>query len=44
MDSIEEVGGKPHRAYKRLDFTSTIDICGQVESGFSGSRYTLVQQ
>lgn len=39
-DSNEKVGGKPHRAYKSLDFINCLNNCGMIDIGYIGSIYT----
>lgn len=40
IDLDEKLGGNPHRAYKSLDFISTMESCGLMDIGFTGLRYT----
>ncbi|XP_019258738.1 PREDICTED: uncharacterized protein LOC109236955 [Nicotiana attenuata] len=40
MDPTEKLGGNPHRAYRSLDFISTMESCGLMDIGFTGPRYT----
>nr|XP_009619005.1 uncharacterized protein LOC104111103 [Nicotiana tomentosiformis] len=36
VDSEEKLGGKPHRAYKTFNFTTTMEACGFSDIGFTG--------
>ncbi|XP_075108949.1 uncharacterized protein LOC142180776 [Nicotiana tabacum] len=40
MDTIEKLGGNPHRAYRSLVFISTMESYGLMDIGFTGPRYT----
>lgn len=40
MDLDEKLGYNPHKAYKSLDFISTMKSCGLMDIGFTSPRYT----
>ncbi|XP_060179946.1 uncharacterized protein LOC132609802 [Lycium barbarum] len=37
---MEKLGGKPHRMYKSLDFSSCMDNCELTDLGYVGPRFT----
>ncbi|XP_060210304.1 uncharacterized protein LOC132637191 [Lycium barbarum] len=40
LDPLEKLGGKPHRMYKSLEFSSCMDNCELTDLGYVGPRFT----
>ncbi|XP_059284932.1 uncharacterized protein LOC132038261 [Lycium ferocissimum] len=40
LNPTEKLGGKPHRMYKSLDFSSCMDNCELTDIGFMGPNFT----